>query len=48
MLTSKERLSFLKTVQNLKYLKANDLKSLNLEILGKYRKKNKQKNKGIF
>ena len=47
IISQKESKRFLKCVQNLKKLKSKDLKSLNVEILSKMKKKTK-KVKGIF
>ncbi len=43
-ISNNESMRFLKTVQNLKNLKASDLKGLNIEVSPKFRKKNRFKN----
>ena len=47
IITKKESDRFLKVVQNLKNLKAKDLKGLNIEVMPKIKKKSKT-SKGIF
>ena len=47
IITKKESDRFLKIVQNLKNLKAKDLKGLNIEVMPKIKKKSKT-SKGIF
>ena len=47
IISKKESDRFLKLVQNLKNLKAKDLKGLNIEVMPKIKKKSKT-SKGIF
>ena len=47
MITKNESARFLKVVQNLRKLKAKDLKGLNVEVMPKVKSKSKN-SKGIF
>ena len=47
IISKKESARFLKTVQNLRKLKAKDLKGLNIEVMPKVKRKSKT-TKGIF
>ena len=47
IITKNESARFLKVVQNLKNLKAKDLKGLNIEVMPKIKRKSKS-SKGIF
>ena len=47
MISKKESARFLKVVQNLRKLKAKDLKGLNIEVMPKIKNKSKT-SKGIF